>query len=210
MSGRQWLPFLTASALVLLTLVGLDGTGAAAAESATPVVSLFTNAPNGPFSSGQYIEVKVGPNRVLRPGSRVIIEECSAPTLIDPDAWGHCDHRTIQHDHITAGRDGSVDYPDYPVFALPDKTLLDERSKHRPVCDLTHPCVLLVGRDLDGKKLHASSLPFTVNPTEGDTGANPGNGLPETPYVLALPVLAFGILGGSVAFRRRRSATSID
>jgi len=35
-------------------------------------------------------------------------------------------------------------------------------------------------------------------------GSGPGTGTPEVPFVLALPVAALGILGGSVAFRRRR------
>jgi hypothetical protein len=35
-------------------------------------------------------------------------------------------------------------------------------------------------------------------------GSGPGTGTTEVPFVLALPVAALGILGGSVAFRRRR------
>ena len=35
-------------------------------------------------------------------------------------------------------------------------------------------------------------------------GSGPGTGTPEVPFVLALPVAALGIFGGSVAVRRRR------
>jgi hypothetical protein len=179
----------------------------------TPQVSLVTDAPNGPFSSGQYIDVKVGPNRMLKPGRHVSIEECAAPGGAIPKSANQCDRRTIQTDRVVDGSDGSVSYQGYPIYALPDAAILGEKPWHQPACDLTHPCVLFVGQiGHHGHDGHDSfdpqvwSLPFYVNPTAGDTGANPGNGLPEVPYVLALPALAFGMFGGMVWIRRRRSA----
>ncbi len=176
-------------------------------EPGTAQVSLVADAPNGPFSSGQYIDLKVGPNRMLKPGRNVSIEECAAPGGAMPTSAKQCDRRTIQSDRLVAGSDGSVSYQGYPIYALPDATILGEKPWHQPACDLTHPCVLFVGQV--GYGFFAPqvwSLPFTVNPTPDDTGANPGNGLPEVPYTIALPVLAFGIFGGTVWIRRRRAA----
>jgi hypothetical protein len=39
--------------------------------------------------------------------------------------------------------------------------------------------------------------------TGGSGGSDPGNGLPEVPSVVLLPLLAAAILGGSVLVRRR-------
>jgi len=178
--------------------------GAPARGTDKPLVSLVTGAPDGPFSSGQYIEVKVGPNSIFRPGSRIHIEECDPPT--GEESWRRtCDHRTVQTDPLRANSDGSVDYLSYPIYALPDAAVLGEHPWHRPRCDLTHACVLFVGQDFEDGGQHALSAQFYVNPTPGDTGANPGNGLPEAPFVLALPVLALGAFGGSVLARRHRS-----
>jgi hypothetical protein len=181
--------------------------GALVSDPAPTLVALVTSAPEGPFSSGQYIEVKVGPNSILSPGARIRIEECAwSPGGTEPPRR-LCDGKTRQPDRLVVSHDGSVDYLDYPIYALPDSVVLGESPQRRPRCDLSHQCVLLVGRDLGKPGQHVSSLPFYVNPTPGDTGVNPGNGLPEVPYVLALPVAAFGILAGRVLVRRRRASS---
>jgi hypothetical protein len=167
-------------------------------------VALVNDAPNGPFSSGQYIDVAVAPNPVLKTGRRVYIEECSVPGGTLPRSAEKCDQRTVQHDEVVVGRHGAVSYQGYPIMALPDATLLGEHSGHTPVCDLTHACVLSISEDRDDfHQPHVWSLPFYVAPTAGDTGAEPGNGLPEVPSVLALPVIAGAIFGGALLVRRR-------
>ena len=174
-------------------------------------VTLVTDAPNGPFSSGQYIDVAVGPNAILKPGKRVFIKECAAPDGILPRSPRQCDRRTVQQSKGFVGPHGTVSYQGYPIFALPDTTLLGEKPRHTPVCDLTHACILSVSQDrTDFDQPHVWSLPFFVNPTPGDTGANPGNGLPEVPSVLALPLLAAGIFGGTMLVRRRRASDRVS
>jgi hypothetical protein len=178
----------------------------AARPSDPPLVTLVTPAPNGPFSSGQYVNVIVAANMVLQPGKRVYLRECAAPGGIPPTSLHECDSRTIQDGDVTVGAHGTVGYDGYPIYSLPDRIILGESSRHKPICDLTHACILLVGQGhhrLD--KPHVWSLPFYVHPTAGDSGVDPGNGLPEAPYVLALPILAVGIFGGTIALRRRRS-----
>ena len=168
-------------------------------------VSLVTDAPDGPFSSSQYVNVVVAPNAVLHPGKRIYIRECAAPGGKPPTSWRQCDTKTTQSSVVTVGAGGTVDFDGYPIYALPDSMILGEGPRHKPVCDLTHACILFVGQDRhDFDRPHVWSLPFFVHPSPGDSGVDPGNGLPEVPYVLALPILAVGIFGASVAVRRRR------
>jgi hypothetical protein len=199
-------------ALVGLTILAVGST--ASATSPKAVVSLVTGAPVGPIPSGQIIDVKVAPNTMLKPDRTLSIEECSAPLRRWMPLRDQCDPRTRQADQFHARRNGAASYAGYLLFALPDRFTLDESRRHRPICDLTHPCVLVVGwgfaesgQDEDGDDAgnYVASLPFYVSPTPGDTGGDPGTGTPEVPYVLALPVLAGGILGGMVLVRRRRS-----
>ncbi len=150
----------------------------AAADSISPsfqcpavsgsLVTLVTDAPNGPFSSGQYIDVSVAANGILDPGKRIYIRECEAPNGQLPSHWDQCDTRTNQSARATVGPHGIVSYLDYPIFALPDKTVLHEHWKHKPVCDLTHACILFVGQDRhDFDRPHVWSSPFYV---KFDTG----------------------------------------
>jgi hypothetical protein len=182
---------------------------------------LITYAPDGPFTSGQSIEVQLGPNRLFKRGASLTIEECAAPTRRN-EAWqGHCDARTRQQGRLVAGVMGTLDYPDYPVFALPDAINPRESADQQPVCDLTHACVLVISQNVnehsdgdhdsdddgdhdgDDSGYSAWSLPFFVG-----LAVDPPPSAPEVPYVLALPVLVAGMLGGSVLLRRRRSATT--
>jgi hypothetical protein len=189
-----------------VTSTGLQPHPICPVPSVTPV-TLVTGAPNGPFSSGQYIDVVVGPNSFLKPGRRVYIKECAAPNGSLPQLPKQCDRRTVQQPQVLVGSGGTVSYQGYPILALPDATLLGERSRHTPICDLTHACILSINEDRsDFDQPHLWSLPFFVNPTVGDTGANPGNGLPEVPSVLALPVLATAIFGTTALVRRRRTS----
>ncbi len=231
--GRGWV---LAAALLLVGLMGTIGvTSAGAADAAPyqapavsasacpqlrpaptvacpalvhPVVTLASGAPPGPFSSGQLVTTTVGPHSILHQGKRIFIRECAAQGGNIPTSPNQCDLRTTHRLHVFAGPRGRVVYQGYPIFALPDTTVLGEKAKRTSVCDLTHPCALFIGRDrTDFDQPHVWSLPFSVSPNAGDTGADPGNGLPEAPAVVALPALALTILGGFVWLRRRRAAT---
>jgi hypothetical protein len=119
-----------------------------------------------------------------------------------------CDPRTVQHFRVVVGRHGTVTAPGYPIFALPDATTLGEPSSGTPVCNLTHPCALLISevRCSPGSP-HLWSLPFSVN-LAGGGGADPGNGLPDVPYAVILPVLALIVFGIAYGLRRRRASTA--
>ena len=204
-----WSRGLTASGacLLVVTLVLLGAAPVASAAPQPPLVTLIANAPNGTFSSGQSVEVTAPANSILKPGRSLFIEECTANFHKPRPHADQCDRRTVQPDLLRAGPDGSFTYTEYVIYALPDAHTLHETKHHRPICDLTHACVLIVGYDLDDPGHRIWSAPFLVNPTPGGTGINPGDGTPEVPFALALPVLAIVIIGGTLLIRRRRSAT---
>jgi len=171
------------------------------------VVTLVPNASNGVFTSGQIVTVVVGPNSILQPGRRVTIRECAAPSGRPSSSLWQCDAKTIQQFRLFAGRHGTVVAHGYPVFALPDATTLGEPPNSVPVCNLSHPCVLLVSQGQScSSGPHVWSLPFSVMPDPNGTGGDPGNGLPEVLNVLILPILGFAVLGTVFVVRRRRSA----
>ena len=203
---RVGFQLLFTSGLFVAASVGPSMPVAGAAPTAA-IVTLSPNSSPGPYLSGQLVEVSVAPNMILKPGAHLSIEECSAASVGRGPRHYDCDSRTRQKYPFVANPDGSADYQSYPIYALPDVFRLHETHHHRPVCNLEHACVLLVGWDIDDVGHAAWSPPFFVSPTPGDIGAGPGTGTPEVPYVLVLPVIALGIFGGSVLLRRRRSVS---
>ncbi len=76
-----------------------------------------------------------------------------------------------------------------------------------PTCGSTSAteCILYIGNNQgDFTKPHLWSQPFFVKANGNDLGANPGDGTPEVPMALLLPLSAMGLLGGAVLIRRRR------
>jgi hypothetical protein len=199
-SRRSYLaPVLLGAATVTL----LAPSSVASATPPRPVVSVITDGPAGPLFDGQMVDVQVAPNHMFRPGTRLFIEECQAPTSSHMFSPGLCDRSTVQSGPMVALRHGAAYYADYTVFALPDVAILHHSPNHRPVCDQNHACVLLVGPagcDRNPVWLAFWSRPFFVDP------ASPGTGTPEVPFVLVLPVLAMALFGGTVLVRRRRSS----
>ena len=205
-SSRRWSA--SGASLLVAAMALLCAAPGAAAAPQPPLVLLVAPGSNGPFSSGQVIEVTAPANSILRPGRSLSIEECTASFGVPRPHRNQCDRRTIQPDLLRAGADGSFTYTGYPIYALPDAHTLHETKRHLPVCDLTHACVLIVGYDLDDPGHRIWSAPFLVNPTPGDTGAYPGTATPEVPNALALPVVAIAVIGGTLLIRRRRSSAS--
>ncbi len=200
---RRWARI---GAVVLVGTFGLIGPAVGASASPPPpLVSLVATGPTSPFSTGEVVEVTAPANSVLKPKRELFIEECAASFSRPKPHRDQCDHRTVQPDLIRAAADGSFTYTDYVLYALPDKLTLHETKHHRPVCDLTHACVLVVGYDLDDPGHRIWSAPFLVSSTAGTVGGGPGTGTPEVPYALALPVLVVAIIGGTLLVRRRRS-----
>ena len=75
---------------------------------------------------------------------------------------------------------------------------------------LATECVLGMFDDINSFTApHIFSAPFLVSPSQGDSGANPGDGTPELPLAIGLPLAAGGLFAGGLAIRRRRSGRSV-
>ena len=162
-----------------------------------------------PFDSGQSINIVVPTNSTFN-GSHAAINvvECAAPNGVIPTNPIACDGNTIQGNSILPAADGSFTYPGYTVYALPDLPSLGE-GPGGPVCGSTSAteCILYIGNNQnDFTQPHLWSQPFFVKANGNDLGANPGDGTPEVPLAIILPISAMGLLGVAVLIRRRRSA----
>jgi hypothetical protein len=167
---------------------------------------------SGPFDSGQNINVVVPANSAFAApnnNSGIIIVECSAPNGVVPTLPSACDGNT-QQTLVGVNSDGSFTFNDYQVFALPDSVSLGESPSSPVTCGNTAAteCVLYIGNNQnDFTQPHLWSQPFLTNTDATDSGTiNPGDGTPEVPLAVILPLSAMGLLGGAVLIRRRRHA----
>ena len=173
-----------------------------------------------PYSSGQLINISVTTNSTLNltnlesngyagePAMKAV--ECSdlngtignLPTT----PTGNCDGSTILSTSAVSS-DGSFTISNYTIYALPDSPTFGEPSTQKPVCGLApNYCVLYIGpAQLDFSKPHLFSAPFQVLANADDGGESPGDGTPETPLVIGLPLLGMAVGGSALYLRRRRS-----
>ncbi len=203
--------------------------GAATLTSADGYTSVSNdpNDPNGPatpgtpYDSGQAIDINVVANPVINAtglaaaslpdtGTFYIIE-CQDPggnAAGLPTKVAQCDNGTLTTTGKTA--DGSVNQTGgnaYQVYNLPTAaTNFDTTAS----CGLSpNPCVVgifAVSPSAGGfADPHLFSAPFQVAVGDGsNSGDNPGDGTPEVPLAVGLPLAAGGIIGGSVLYGRRR------
>lgn len=134
-----------------------------------------------PFASGQVIAVKVPANSIFPPGAGINVVECASPVLSatsDAAALPLCDGLTHQGDTILANPDGSIDYTNFTLYALPDATSLGEPSNSTPVCNGSNSCVLYIGTDQTHpfSSAHFWSQTWWAVPTSGDVGTPAGDG----------------------------------
>ena len=129
--------------------------------------------------------------------SNINILECSAPERRHPDESVDCDGNTIQGNTILPATDGSFTYDKYTVYALPDSISLGEGTSG-PQCGDTAAteCILYIGNNQsDFTKPHLWSQPFFIAANSDDGGENPGDGTPEVPLAVILPVSRHGPAG---------------
>ena len=149
------------------------------------------------------------------------IFECAAPDGVLPTSPAACDQKTVQaNGTIVPYADGSIIFTAYIVYALPDDIYFGEVPTSTPVCGDTAAteCVLYIGQDYpnypalpaDFTQPHVFSQPFLVKADPTDSGSiDPGDGTPEVPMAVMLPVAAMGMIGGAVLIRRRRTQRAI-
>ncbi len=174
-----------------------------------------TTVPPGPFDSGQNIKFVIPANNAFAGSSAGIqIVECMAPNGVIPTDTSTCDGNTINGSTILPTADGSFTFPPnkkhYAVYALPDSIKLGESSSSPVTCGNTAAteCIFYIGdNSQDFTQPHLWSQPFLVNTDPTDSGTiNPGDGTPEVPMAIILPIAAMGLLGAVVLVRRRRTA----
>ena len=180
--------------------------GSIVPNAAQPVAPFTGGAP---FDSGQNINVVIPANSAFAsPDNSTAkkIVECAAPNGVVPTNTAACDGLTVQGASVVAAADGHFTLTGYPVYALPDFVSLGEGSGG-PVCGntLATECILYIGDNYnDFTQPHLWSQPFLISANGNDLGANPGDGTPEVPMAIILPVSAMGLLGAAVLIRRRR------
>jgi hypothetical protein len=207
---------LAAAGTITMLAISAAPAGAACATvgaCTTPAISMVpigTVAPNTPFSSGQQITLVAPKGTFPSTGGQpatIEAEQCSDPglTASEPPNSNTCDGNTEVVG--TANADGSADIP-FTIYSLPDFTSLGETSSSAQ-CDDTNPCTVWVGLDISnfGATNYVTD-PFYVTPGD-DTGSNPGDGTPEVPLAVLLPLSGIGIAGGifMISRRRRRRVT---
>ena len=171
-----------------------------------------TTCTPGPFDSGQSINVVVPANSAFAApdnNSGVNIVECAAPNGVVPTLPSACDGNTLQNG-AQVSTDGSFTFNGFTVYALPDSVSLGEGASNPVDCGNTAAteCVLYIGNNQnDFTAPHLWSQPFLTDIDATDSGTiNPGDGTPEVPLAIILPISALGLLGGAVLIRRRRHA----
>jgi hypothetical protein len=208
----------TTAAVGAISAIGVLALSGAAGADLTPGQQIQAALPQSPFTaglpfaSGQVIEVKVPPNTLLPRTAAMHILECAAgPGGAPPTGTFNCDNNTIYPNTVTpSSSDGSIDITDFNVYAPPSPFLGENASNALKCGGSTNPCILYIGQDQTVPSLpHVWSQAFQVKITGAEDGVNtvnPGDGTPEVPLAIGLPLAAAGIVGGTVLFRRRKAA----
>lgn len=210
-----------ATACAGIGALAFAGSAGAATSYPNAIVPQTGFTPGTPFDSGQQVDVVVPANSILTPNANIYLLECAAPNGVLPTSTTQCDGNTgYAGGTISVESNGAVDLANdtpfgnlYPIYALPDKHKLGESSPAGATCGLgaANECVLYIGQGGGGDTgmalPHVFSQVFQVNLDPTDSGtANPGDGTPEFPLAVGLPLAAVGIFGGTVLMRRRRAA----
>jgi hypothetical protein len=199
------------SAIGVLALSGAAGADLSQGQQINAALAENTFTAGIPFASGQNIKVSVPPNTLLPRGSTMHILECAAgPGGAPPTGTFNCDVNTQYANSVfPSSSDGSFTITDFTVFAPPSPALGEGPSNALHCGGSTNPCILYIGPDQTNPALaHVWSQAFQVQIKDAaETGSvNPGDGTPEVPLAIGLPLAAAGLVGGTVLFRRRKAA----
>ena len=172
--------------------------------------------PGTPDSSGQTISVQIPAETVLNQNANIQIIECADPGGLVanlPTSAAGCDSAgSINGDGFNI-KDGFTDpslgstNPATGAFTYNNYGVLAETGSPITCGTSAIPCVLLITtayNDFSGTG-HLWSGPFQVVDKDGlGDGATPGDGTPELPLAIGLPLAAAGLFAGGLVIRRRR------
>jgi hypothetical protein len=197
------------------TLTSTDGT--------TTLSTVGTVTPGTPYSSGQGISVAVAANNTLSqtnlsnngaPTTGLFyLEECTDPggsAANLPTTPNGCEAATLAttakttDGHISASTLGA-----YTVYDLPDPGTLGSATLNGSCDQAPNQCVIGIfaaNPATNGFGFpHLFSAPFQMTVGDGaDVGDSPGDGTPEVPLAIGLPLAAAAIFGGFTIRNRRR------
>ena len=188
-----------------------------------------TVTPGTPFTSGQNITINVTANPTLSaagqegagapaPTGLYDFEECEDPggtTANLPTSFSGCEAATLDTESGDTTTGAVEAYDDFPVHVLPDANISPSGPTMTAApgqCGLAPDyCVIgiFAANPNSGHSgfayPHLFSAPFQVAVGDGlDQGDNPGDGTPEVPLAIGLPLAAAGIFGGVLVRNRRR------
>jgi hypothetical protein len=185
-----------------------------------------TITPGTPFTSGQIINVGVAANSVLSSAAlaaftptipalyqsgNFYLEECTdvgGTTAGLPTGPSGCEAATL----LTTGKTSTGGFSkNFTVYDLPDFNTLGTPTMTGS-CDVA-PNTCVVGIFISNPQSvsgtfgypHLFSAPFQMSVGDGaDVGNNPGDGTPEVPLAIGLPLAALAVFGGFTLRNRRR------
>ena len=207
------------------------GSGVAGADLSSGPTTLSTPAgttagapvtAGHPYTSGEVIAVNVAANSTMNntalaaagvpTSGNFYLLECTDTNGTLPSGPSNCEAATV----ITAahGSDGSMSATGtggFTVYDLPDSSLGAPTMTGK--CDLQpNDCVVGIFSENPGSAgaaafstPHLFSAPFQTTVGDGaDIGNNPGDGTPEVPLAIGLPLAAVAVFGGFTLRNRRR------
>lgn len=213
--------------VAFMLAVGAGPAGADLTNGPTTLSTIGTVASGTPYSSGQTIKVTVAANSTLNnanlvanstPGQSTgnatgsyVLEECTDPGGLPanlPTAASGCEAATIDTSQ-SKSIDGSMTDPSYTVYDLPDLVTLGQPTMVGK-CDVApNQCVIgvfAVNPANGGFGFpHIFSAPFQISVGDGaDLGDSPGDGTPEVPLAIGIPLAGLAVLGAFTIRHRRR------
>jgi hypothetical protein len=212
----------TICAAVFALSVGSGVAGAntlTSGDGNTNLNTIGTVASGTPYSSGQTITVQVNANATLANGNLPVadqggnyyMEECGAPGGVLPTTTAACEPATL----TTSAKTSSGGFSKaFQVFDLPDPGTLGSTTS-TAVCDAApHTCVIGIfvvnpGTANPFPLPHLFSAPFQMDQQADfgqgvEAGLNPGDGTPEVPLAIGLPLAGIALFGGLTLRNRRR------
>ena len=132
-----------------------------------------------------------------------------------PSGYGGCEEATMDTESGDTDTGAVSAYDDFPVHVLPDSNIEPSGPTMTTApaqCGIApYYCVIgiFAANPNSGHSgfsyPHLWSAPFQVAVGDGqDAGDNPGDGTPEAPLAIGLPLLALGAVSGVVIRNRRR------
>jgi len=224
----------TSAATVCCAVFALGvGSGVASANTLTSGDGNTTLTTQGtvtsgtPYTSGQQISLNVAANSVMNTTNltnngapttgNFYVEECTDPGGLAanlPTSATGCEAATlVTGPKASDGHLNLVGTSGPTIYDLPDPGSLGSPTMVGKCDQAPNQCVLGIFAANPAPAAgngfafpHLFSAPFQASVGDGnDTGANPGDGTPEVPLAIGLPLAALAVFGGwSLRNRRRR------